>query len=339
MIKFSKIQNFHSVVKYGKEFIFEPVKYRGTVKLHGTNSSVICTPEELIPQSRNRQLSLDSDNAGFASFILEGKESQKAVREMEKIVRSHEKLRDDIPLVFYGEWVGPGIQNGMSINNYENKRWVIFAAKVREGESGRYLDIASIDKLHQLLWDSKTEIYSIFEAPTYELEIDFQKQESLEAAVEKYEKLTQEIEDCCPYGKLSGFEGMGEGIVWIPITKHSGHQSDLFFKTKGDKHKVVKRAQRNKSPMDPEVIESVEKFIDYAVTENRLLQGIDYLKEMNHQIEIQSMGHFLKWIGKDVQTECRVELQSNDLKWKQVSKSVGNKARDWFKKRALSLHA
>ena len=46
-----------------------PVSYRATVKLHGTNAGVQCSPEGLVLQSRSRVITVDEDNAGFAALI------------------------------------------------------------------------------------------------------------------------------------------------------------------------------------------------------------------------------------------------------------------------------
>ena len=165
MIKYTHIDGLHIVGRYGKEFVKEPVKFRGTVKLHGTNSSVTCTSEELLPQSRNRRLSLKDDNAGFAAFILDKVES-KVVRELEDVIRSDENVRDDVPVTIYGEWIGPGIQNGVAITKLADRRWVVFAAKVGSGDDGRYVDIGEMDEFQQILWDYEGGIFSIFEAPT-----------------------------------------------------------------------------------------------------------------------------------------------------------------------------
>ena len=328
MIKYTHIEGLHIVVRYGKEFVKGPVKFRGTVKLHGTNSSVTCTPEELFPQSRNRRLSLKDDNAGFAAFILD-KMQMKVVRELEDVIRRKESVHQDTSVTIYGEWIGPGIQNGVAINKLPDKRWVVFAAKVGSADEGRYIDIGVMDDFHQILWDNEAQIYSVFEAPTYEVEIDFGLSESMQQGVDHADRLTEAVEECCPYAALENIEGMGEGIVWVPLGKHWGN-TDLFFKTKGEKHKNVNKAKRNKPVQDPEVIESVDKFIEYAVTENRLNQGIEYVKEMGHPIDAKATGIFLKWVGQDVQRECRIELQDNDLKWKQVSKAVNQKARDFY---------
>ncbi len=328
MIKFTHIENLHTAARYAKEFIAGEVKFRGTVKLHGTNSSVACTPDGLQAQSRNRKITSNDDNAGFATFV-ERKEMRKLIREMETVIRKQFKVTQDTPVTIYGEWIGPGIQNGVAITKLQERHWVLFAAKAGTGDDSKYLDLMEVRELHEMIWETEEKVYTVFEVGTYSNTIDFGLGASVEQAIEHMDRLTEAVEEQCPYAKYHDIEGMGEGIVWVPLGKHWGN-SDLCFKTKGEKHKQVNKAKRNKPTLDPEVIESVDKFVDYALTENRLNQGIEYLKEMKSPITMQSTGDFLKWIGGDVKRECRLELQDNDLKWTQVAKAVNMKARDFF---------
>lgn len=330
MIKFSHIDAFYIVARYAKEYLPVKVKFRGTTKLHGTNCSVVCTPKELLPQSRNRRITPGGgDNMGFAGFITQD-EQVETLRAIESQIRHNNKIPADDPLTIYGEWCGPGIQNGVAIQKLPERHWVVFAAKVG-AEDGKYVDVAGATReLPNACIDS------VHRASVYGIDVDFSDQESIEAAAQFTETLTASIEACCPFAKLYDIEGMGEGIVWVPMEGHWGN-SDLFFKTKGDKHKQVQKAKRNKAVTDPEVIKSIDAFVDYAVTENRLQQGIEAIKEMGLPVDMKSTGEYLKWVGQDVKRECRLELQDNDLDWKQVSKAVTTKARGFFAEKAKAL--
>lgn len=334
MHKFCEIQAFYQVARYvaktnedpevpAQYKVTSPVTYRGTVKLHGSNSGVICTDDSLQAQSRNRTLEVDSDNMGFAAFV---RDQTDAIMEIQRGLRNQHGIGASKKIVLYGEWIGPGIQNGMATCKLPAKQWVLFAVKVVDGDNKDYADI--LPKLGDTY--AEAGIYTIHDVPTYEITVDFSKQESKEAALKKAEALTDAVEEACPWGKRFGIDGMGEGIVWVPTGEHWGND-DLYWKSKGDKHKQVKRAKRNKPMLDPEVVESVAEFVEFAVTENRLRQGLDYLREMEHPIEHRSIPAYLKWVGQDVKKECGLELQDNDLDWKQVSKAVNRKALDFFK--------
>lgn len=336
MHKYTHVEAIYQVARYVKATngspecpdrykVRTPVRYRGTVKLHGANAGVVCHGGELVPQSRNRVISLQEEHLGFAAFV---RDQTEAIRDLEQRLRAEHEIDEAKKLVLYGEWIGPGIQNGMAVNKLPDKQWVLFAAKTVLGDESEYID--AVRPLEGSYDDSR--IFSVYDVPTWGLEIDFTSEESKQKAIEEFEHHTGEVEKACPWGRKFGIDGLGEGIVWIPVDDHWGN-SDLFWKSKGKKHKEVKRAKRNKAALDPEVIASVEKFVEFSVTEPRLNKGIDYLVEMGHPIEMRSTGHFIKWVSKDVQRECAAELEANDLKWKQVAKAVGAKAKEFFTER------
>jgi hypothetical protein len=299
-----------------------PIKFRGTVKLHGCNSGVACTKESLVAQSRNRVLTVDEDHMGFAAFV---RQNTDAIREFEQNLRDLHGIQESTKLVLFGEWVGPGIQNVVAINKLPEKQWVLFAAKTIQGDQESYLDV-----IKPLQDRFRAEgIHSVYDVETWNVTVDFTNKEQREKAAESVEALTLAVEKQCPWAARFGVQGVGEGIVWIPVEDQWGN-SDLFWKSKGPKHKEVQESTRNKPMLAPEVLAGVEKFVTFAVTENRLNKGIDYLVEMGHPIEPKSTGHFLKWISQDVERECAIELETNDLKWSQVNKAVSAKAKDFF---------
>lgn len=302
--------------------ILTPVKFRGTVKLHGCNSGVACTKDGLVAQSRNRVLTVDEDHMGFAAFV---RENTDRIRDLEHSLRTLHGIEESTKLVLYGEWVGPGVQNGVAINKLPEKQWVLFAAKTVLGIQESYVDV--IGPLRDRFQTES--IHSVYDVETWDIEVDFNSKTQREEAAEAVEEITLKVEEQCPYAARFGIQGIGEGIVWIPVADHWGN-SDLFWKSKGPKHKEVKKATRNKPSLDPEVLASVEKFVDFAVTESRLNKGIDYLVEMGHSIEPKSTGLFLKWVSQDVERECALELEANDLKWSQVNKAVSAKVKDFF---------
>lgn len=307
------------------------VSYQGTVKLHGTNAGVICDEDGLVAQSRSRVITPDDDNMGFATFVA-GKEQTEAIRDFEHKIRGWNAIGASKKLVFYGEWIGPGIQNGTALNKLPDRQWVLFAAKVVNGDESEYIDVVG----HLLDEYKSANIHSVRDVRHWYLDVDFSDELDRARALNLAEKWTQEVEEMCPYGKRFGIEGMGEGIVWVPQGKHWGI-SELIWKSKGDKHKEVKRAKRNKPAMDPEVVESVSAFVEFAITENRLNKGLDYLREMGKPVDMKSTGDFLKWIAEDVQRECRLELQDNDITWKQVGKFVNKRALTFFKEKAQAI--
>ena len=337
MIKFSKIGAVYNVAKYiahvnsseevPKDYeIRTPVRYVGTVKLHGTNSGVLCREDgTLVPQSRRQVISVKNDNMGFAKFVASHEEE---IRKLAAGVRLFLHVEGDI--VIYGEWIGPGIQSKVAICGLPTKQWVVFSARKAE-EHGEYLNLANLPAA----FEGGGQIFSVYDTPTWEVTIDYSDEDSKNKAVEYINEKTQEVGKRCPWAAKFGVEGIGEGIVWMPQDEHWGN-TDLMFKSKTEDHKVKSKSP-NKVSMDPEVLKSVTDFVDYSVTENRLRQGLDVMRELGHSLEMKSTKHFLGWLGNDVRTECKDELEASGLEWKQVSKKVNDKALAFWKEAVQSF--
>lgn len=88
-----------------------------TEKIDGTNACVVIYDGQVKAQSRNRMITPDDDNAGFAKWVYENAGA----------------LTDTLGYGYhYGEWFGPGIQkNPLGV---ESKRFALFGAtKYTEG--------------------------------------------------------------------------------------------------------------------------------------------------------------------------------------------------------------
>lgn len=317
--------------------VHSPVKYRGTVKLHGVNSGVACTANSLIPQSRETVLSAGRDELGnkldpfgFYRFVT-GEAQTRAVREIEASIRETHKVSPDHELYLYGEWCGPGIMRGVAINGLPDKQWVLFGARVCGPDQDEYLD--AIEPFGDRY--AEASIYSIADGPVWELEIDFSNDQSKQDALDQAVEIVSEIELRCPWAARFGVEGLGEGVVWLPVGDHWGRE-DLYFKVKGAKHAKVK-TKREKPEIAPEVLESINEFVEFSVTEGRLEQGLEVLADKGISIEMRGVGEFIKWVSQDVQRECAPELKASSLDWKQVAKEVTTKARVFFTEKIQAM--
>ena len=335
MKKFSHIGQLYQAVRYVEHVngdpevperykIHDPVNYRGSVKLHGACCGAACTPEAIVPQSKTIPLIDGVDFKGFARFLA-GDAQQKAVREIEARVRKEAKLAPEVLLTLFGEWCGPGVEGGMGISLLPEKQWVLFSACVTEDGESRYLDVewAVGD------WYKDARIFCILDIPTWEISIDLADKASVEAAAERIKGLVQVVEDECPWAKRFGFSGIGEGIVWMPQGKHFG-KKELAFKVKGPKHTKAGKKDKVKVKIAPDVLASIDEFVAFAVSEERLAQGLGKLEAQGLTVEKRNMGAYLKWLGGDVQRECALDLEASGLEWKQVAKAVTTKARDFF---------
>jgi len=334
MLKFPKIAQFRQViseVKYRSDFKgadehgnpiyqhtedYPTLTFRGTVKLHGTNASVVLLPDGTITaQSRNRELTLDRDNAGFAKFVFEeqGEEYWRTLLNYVKLLYSAD---DKETVAIYGEWCGQGIQSGVAISKLE-KMFVIFAVRIGTEEDTKWFSpaMAGVDG---------DRVFQITQFPYYEITVDFNKPRLIQnTLIEK----TLEVEGECPVGAFFGHKGVGEGIVWNCVTE-GFDESRFWFKTKGKKHSVSK--VKTLAPVDVEKMNSIDEFASYVVTEARLLQGVDHLKEMGKDLSQKSTGDYLRWLVNDVMSEEADTLEASGLTSKEVNKHISGKARKWF---------
>lgn len=116
---------------------------------------------------------------------------------------------------------------------------------------------------------------------------------------------------------------IGEGLVWTPKDPELMKDTGTWFKTKGQKHSVSK--VKKLVSVDPEKLEGIEKFIEYAVTQARLEQGLGEVG-----LDYKTIGTFIGWVNKDINKEEGDVLESNNLTMKDVGKHVATKARTWY---------
>lgn len=307
--KFPSIEQFrHTVGKVEKmcseETCPKPsVEFTGTVKLHGTNGGVGFNGTSFLIQSRNREITVSADNCGFANFITENK----ALSSVLDIIYN-EHCDDGDQIFIYGEWCGKGVQKGVAVAELE-KMFVIFNVMI----SGSSVSVTEILQDHtSTLNDAR--IYHIYQFTTWKLTVDFS---SPSDSMDQLTKITNQVEKRCPVGTYFNVEGTGEGVVW------SGLYMDeiLRFKVKGEEHSVVKT--KNRVTISPEKQKSIQDFVDFSVTENRLQQGFN-------EIEIKSIGCLIKWVVDDIQKEELDTMIASDLSINEVKKSIASAVKSWF---------
>lgn len=313
MIKFPSIEQYRNIIRevktnhdfQGKDELEQPIyqhlspypvlDFVGTVKLHGTNASIVKYKDRVEYQSRERVLSLQQDNYQFALSM-----SNKDLSFLfENIVFSEY-------IAVFGEWIGQGVQSGVAVSNL-SKTFVIFAYKVDDV----WMDIQRSD--------FNQNIYHIENFPTWNLEIDFNSPESVQ---NRLVELTEQVEKECPVGKHFGIPGVGEGIVWATSDRR------YCFKVKGEKHSSTK--VKTLASVDTELIESMNEFVDNVLTESRLKQGIEKLKEMQLEVSQKSTREYLKWIIGDIIKEEQDTIIANQFDLKKLNPLLSNKARVWF---------
>lgn len=313
MKKYQSIEQFRNVVKkvrtnhdykgldengksiYIHDTPYPTLKFEGTIKLHGTNAGIVMYKDGGIKyQSRERELSFESDNSGFFTY-------------MSGIDTS--SLFDGIGfedyIAIYGEWCGSNIQKGVALNNLE-KCFVIFDVVV----DGVYLNSFGRDI-------KEKNIYCIDNFKSFEIDIDFNNPE---LSQNKLIEWTLQVEEECPFAKQFGFSGIGEGIVFSCVDDRC-----LKFKSKGEKHSSSKVKVLNS--VDTERLKDYHDFVDYACTENRLKQGLENVKE----IDVKYTSDFIKWVSNDILKEEKDTLIANGIEWKKVAGLIAKKSSEYFR--------
>lgn len=340
MVKFPEIGAYRNIVQglklryqfVGKDENDDPIydetrelptiTFKGTVKLHGTNAGIGFQGDDMWFQSRTNIISPEKDNAGFATFFS-GAEKIEYLKTLGATLKEKHDIPAEKPMVIFGEWCGGSIQKGVALNELD-KRFVIFAIRViseSRNDDGNYTDDNWLPI--EGISNSELAIYNISDFKQYELTINLNDPGSV---IDKIEELVKEVEDECPFGKAFGVSGRGEGIVWVMFEEDGTRQ---VFKTKGEKHRQVK--QKKAATVDVKKMNSINEFVDYALTEVRLNQAIEQVFTSNSETPSKKgTGVFLKWIVNDIVKEEIDTLSENGLCAKDINGALSKKAREWF---------
>lgn len=290
------------------------ITFEGTVKLHGTNAGVSYNYNDGIwAQSRENIITAQKDNAGFAFFV--DTHTNAFLSLFDKLVTNNDLDLNFKTLTIFGEWVGKGIQKGVAVSNLE-KSLFIFGAKVShptDEQVSYWIDTAD-------LRSPTDNIFNVRDYGVFNIDIDFNMPQ---LSQNNLIDLTVAIENECPIGKAFGFEGTGEGIVFVGMYKGSIHS----FKSKGEKHSISKVKVLN--PVDTEKLNSIADFVEYAVTENRFEQGIKIIFGEDKP-DVKGIADLMRWFINDIIKEESDTMANNNLEPKEIGKYVSNKVRGMF---------
>lgn len=304
------------------------ITFKGTVKLHGTNSGVSgnFTDGDLSiwSQSKGNIITPQSDNAGFAFFV----ESNKALfEEMISSVYIKENLdTQNNTVTIYGEWVGKGIQKGVGICNLP-KSLFIFGVKItphtNTEEELRVNPAYWVDSSY--LRSIEYKIYNIEDYPTFDIVVDFNKPELSQNDIID---LTIAIENECPVSKSFGFpDTIGEGLVFNCDFKDVRYT----FKSKGEKHAGVSKVKTLKFVDDDKirkVIEMADKVTPPWRLEQMLNETFDILN--GGDFDIKQMGKYIKSVVNDIIKEELLTISDGGLEIKDITKYVSEISRNFF---------
>lgn len=332
-ISYPKIQQFRNVVaNINREITFtgldeegnavydhsikKPVlEFRGTVKLHGTNSSVCFNKEEgLWVQSRQNILTVEKDNYGFAFFVESNWDKFMAL--LVSVIDDN-NIEEDKTVSIYGEWAGKGIQKSVGISSID-KSFFIFGVKISnpkdENFNSYWVDSSG-------LRSEDNRIFNVDDYKTFSVNVDFNLPQ---LSQNEFAEITEQVEKECPISKAFGIDnGLGEGVVWATKYKDVVHR----FKVKGEKHSVSK--VKKLASVDVEKLKSIQEFVEYAVTKNRFNQALEttFGKE---DLDIKKMGDLIRWVIGDITSEEIDTMSKNNLEPKDVNKYISTKTREMF---------
>lgn len=306
------------------------LKYIGTTKLHGTNGSIVLhengvvsfhSKSQLLGYVKDGEFTLNSDNAEFSQTMYRRWDgvSKTLACAVEACKAHYGKVI--YPIKVSGEWCGQGIQKSVGISMLPVKSFFVFGVKCGETNQEKKQGWLKLDLLHPVC-SNEHHIYNIMNFPTASIEINFNEPEFAQNKLVEY---TESVENECPVSKSLGVTEtlLGEGLVWIPEDPDYGYDSGNWFKTKGQKHSVSK--VKSVAAVNPEKLNSIKAFVEYAVTENRLEQGLGEVG-----LDQKSIGKFIGWVNKDINKEEGDVLESNNLSMKEVGKNLSDKARIWY---------
>ena len=314
--KFQKIGAFRGAVKrfcdraeFHKE-IPPTVSYIGTIKLHGTNASIVLNNGEVSFCSRKRELAIGDDNAGFAGAM--------SALNLAPLLECAKRVTGLDNFAIYGEWAGKGVIKGAAISQIEK---TMFIFGVKDLDADCYLSMDVVAKIS----DPEGVIKNICDYPTYEMDIDFSSPEKF---VNKIVSITDAIDKECPVASTFGIKGFGEGVVWSPRDRASFPDNEFVFKVKGEKHSVSK--VKTTSKVDEVEIANIKEFVSLTVTENRLDQGVAHLKEMGLPLDRSSTATYIRWVVNDVMTEEADLISTKSINKKKLPKEISRIARTYL---------
>jgi hypothetical protein len=275
------------------------------VKLHGTNAAVRITDDgTVVAQSRNRDITVEDDNCGFAAWVSEREDTFK-----------------NYPsgMTIFGEWAGKGIQKVDAVTQVDRK-FHIFA--IHKDDKIFYSPAAIYHTLRSDL-PSDTEVIPV----SYILPFDFSDEGQVKSSLDIVNNIVESIGKVDPYIKdRFGVEGPGEGLVLAPATEDRDTWSRFAFKAKCENHQVKKSSKGAAS--FSETPENANAFVEMFVTNARCEQAL--WEACDNTAEKSKIPDFLRWVGGDVKKESACELEEMGLEWKKVSGLVNKAAAKWF---------
>ncbi|KAH7346340.1 hypothetical protein BKA65DRAFT_502222 [Rhexocercosporidium sp. MPI-PUGE-AT-0058] len=314
-----------------RDQVTRKIRVTGTVKLHGQHADIVINANNTIQlQSRNKPL-LDEnhDIMGFAvaMFSLEKNLLELKERIVDRWIGINQttKLSDKYPLVIAGEWVGPGVQKNVALDDLLRRYFVVTSISL----NNVWLD----DQLYADIEDVDAGIVHVSRGGFFSEELDVT---DLESCQERMMALTLDTEKTCPFAQSFGIVGRGEGIVWKAV-QPLGKDPRMWFKTKGPDFAVTKTAELPKpsaTTVGADMIERTRQFAYATTTEPRLDQAWNVLKlEGNVPMDKKTIKKFAEWVSDDILCEEMERIKDCKVDEAYLVKCIRWMAEIWYEKR------
>lgn len=312
-IKIKKINKISNYCKYDITVPSTNNFFANGILIHNSNGGISYNNVDGIWfQSRENIISVLKDNAGFAFFAEANK--QHILKLIEKFSLENDINLDENTISIYFEWVGKGIQKGVSISEIEKSAFVIG------------IKISPFDENKVAYWvDSKSfknediRIFNIEDFKTYEIEIDFNNPLLSQNTIIDY---TLEVENECPVGKHFGIRGIGEGIVFNHFTEDGQR---YMFKSKGELHSKSSKVTTLKE-VDDEKLNKVIVLVNNLCPNWRLEQMLEKTFDLMNggELDVRKTGEFIKNMMQDILKEELDIISENGLTPKDISGKVAD---------------
>lgn len=302
MKSFSSINQFRHVIKNLKHMGLDNIKFQGSTKLHGTNLA-ISLQDGLVIHTRSGEL--QDNHFGCIEFV---KENEQILTEVLLQIKGSDER---IPML-HGELVGKGINKGAGICTIEGRYFVMFNTSLNS-DVREYLNTIP---------NTNDKLINVEDAGIFICTISMN---NIQETKEYLETLTLQVEQECPFTKqVFGISGIGEGIVWKPMDSELAKNTNLWFKTKGEKHSNNANNHKPKIILSSEELETIDDLVITLLPDWRLEQFLpDELSDENYH-------GYLKDIFIDINKEESDLLDLDKPVRKELNRKLSQRIRSFY---------